>query len=304
MVDSNTRLEQISRCLTGLSIGDCLGHLLFSTPDLRHDHRVPERMWNYTEDTRMALAIAHNLTQHGTIAQDELARRFAEDFMAQPERGYGAVAHFILHQIASGVHWEQASTLVYSGTGSKGNGGAMRAAVVGAYFFDDLALVVQQSIKATQPTHAHSEGKAGAVAVAVAAALAVRVALKQCAPRSEELFSQVIDYTPPGQIRVGLQRAAKLLNASPRHASDQLGTGVQVLAEDTVPFALWCALTTLHNYEDALWKTFDALERPESDSDTLGAIVGGIVGLSAHSTIPVHWRQRAESVDFRQMGIE
>jgi ADP-ribosylglycohydrolase len=304
MVDPNTRLEQISRCLNGLSIGDCLGHLLFTIPDLRHHRRVPEGIWTYTDDTRMALAIAHNLAHHGAIAQDELAKRFAEDFIAQPERGYGAVAHFILHRIASGIHWKQASTLVYSGTGSKGNGGAMRATVVGAYFFDDLSLVVQQGIKATELTHAHSEGKAGAVAVAVAAALAVRVALKQCAPRSEELFSQVIDYTPPGQVRLGLQRAAELLDASPRHAGDLLGTGVQVLAEDTVPFALWCALTTLHNYENALWKTFDALEGPESDSDTLGAIVGGIVGLSGYSTIPAHWRQRSEAVDFGQMGIE
>src|SRR5262249_38364425 len=163
----------------------------------------------------------------------------------------GAVAYFILHQIASGIPWEQASTQVYSGTGSKGNGGAMRAAVIGAYFFDDLSLVGQQSIKATQPTHAHPGSQAVAVAVGVGAALAVRVALKQCAPRSEAMFSQVIDYTPPGQIRLGLQRAAKLLDASPRHAGNQLGTGVQVLAEDTVPFAIWCALTTLHNYENA-----------------------------------------------------
>ena len=211
MVDSNTRLQQISRCLTGLSIGDSLGRLLFAIPELRYDHQVPERMWTYTDDTRMALAIAHNLACHGTIAQDELARRFAEDFIAQPDRGYGAVAHFVLHQIASGVHWKQASTLVYSGAGSKGNGGAMRAPVIGAYFFDDLSAVVQQSIKATAPTHAHFEGMAGAVAVAVAGALAVRVALKQCDPRPEELFRQVIDYTPPGQVRIGLQPAARPL---------------------------------------------------------------------------------------------
>ena len=79
---------------------------------------------------------------------------------------------------------------------------------------------------------------------------------------------------------------------------------VEVLTEDTVPLALWCALMTLHDYEQALWKIFDALELPESDSDTLGAIVGGIVGLSAHNTVPTHWRKRSEPLDFGHTGKE
>jgi len=246
----------------------------------------------------MALAIAENLAHYSAVHQDELARRFAEDFLAQPERGYGAVAHFILHHIASGTHWKEASTMVYSGKGSKGNGGAMRASVVGAYFYDDLAVAVRESIKATEPTHAHPQGQAGAIAVAVGATLAVRVALKQSTPQPAELFRQVIDYTPEGEVRSGLQWAAQLLDASPQEVGKELGTGVNVLAEDTVPLALWCALTTLDDYEKALWKTFNALQGPESDCDTLGAIVGGIVGLSAPETIPAYWRQCAEPVDF------
>jgi ADP-ribosylglycohydrolase len=79
---------------------------------------------------------------------------------------------------------------------------------------------------------------------------------------------------------------------------------MQIMAEDTVPLALWCALTTLHDYEQALWKTFDAIGGPEADSDTLGAIVRGIVGLSAHSTIPPYWRQRSEPIHYGQTGNE
>ena len=294
----SARLAHVRRSLTGISIGDCIGCLLFTLPDLRLHRQLPDQIWSYTDDTRMALAIADNLARHHTVHQDELARRFAEDFVAQPERGYGAVAHFILHRIASGTHWKEASTMVYSGAGSKGNGGAMRASVVGAYFHDDLTMTVQESIKATELTHAHLEGQAGAIAVAVSAGLAVRVFLKQCKSHPAELFRQVIDHTPEGAVRHGLQKAAQLLDVSPQQAGKDLGTGVDVLAEDTVPLALWCALTTLDNYEEALWKTFNALQGPESDSDTLGAIVGGIVGLSAHHTIPPLWRQRAEPFDF------
>lgn len=188
--------------------------------------------------------------------------------------------------------------MVYSGRGSKGNGGAMRAPVVGAYFYDDLAMVVHESIKATEPTHAHPEGQAGAVAVAVAAALAVRVVLKHRPSQPAELFRQVIEHTPEGEVRRGLQRAAQLSDATPQQVGKELGIGVNVLAEDTVPLALWCALTTLHDYEEALWKTFNALQESEGDSDTLGAMVGGIVGLSAPDTVPPLWCDRVEPVNF------
>jgi hypothetical protein len=51
-----------------------------------------------------------------------------------------------------------------------GNGGAMRAAPVGAFFADDLAALVEHADRSAAVTHAHAEGRAGAVAVAAAAA--------------------------------------------------------------------------------------------------------------------------------------
>jgi ADP-ribosylglycohydrolase len=44
----------------------------------------------------------------------------------------------ILHRIRDGVPWRQAAGEVFDGTGSCGNGAAMRVAPLGAWFFDDL----------------------------------------------------------------------------------------------------------------------------------------------------------------------
>lgn len=64
---------------------------------------------------------------------------------------------------------------------------------------------------------------------------------------------------------------------------EALGTGGRVIAEDTVPFTLWCATQHLDDYEAALWRTV----RGFGDRDTTCAIVGGIIG--ARAPIPEAW---------------
>lgn len=48
----------------------------------------------------------------------------------------------------------------------------MRVAPVGAFFADDMDLVVSQARASAEVTHAHNEAIVGAIAVAVAAAWA------------------------------------------------------------------------------------------------------------------------------------
>jgi ADP-ribosylglycohydrolase len=150
-----------------------------------------------------------------------------------------------------------------------GNGGAMRSAPVGAYFFDDLDRVVAEARKSAEVTHSHPEGQAGAVAVALAAAY---VATGRRHPA--ELFEAVLGRTPNGETRAGLVRAAELpFGTEVRVAVEALGNGTQVLAQDTVPFSLWCAARHLGDFAEALWTTVAGL----GDRDTTCAIVGGIL---------------------------
>ena len=82
----------------------------------------------------------------------------------------------------------------------------------------------------------------------------------------------------PGLVRDGLQSGARPTGQSfGTEAAPFLGSGYNATAQDTVPFALWCAGEHLDNYEEALWQTVSGL----GDRDTNCAIVGGIVALSA-----------------------
>jgi ADP-ribosylglycohydrolase len=292
------RLSAVKRSLLGMSVGDGLGRDIYHYPNLIEKQQVPPAPWRFTDDTRMALAIARVLASEGHIDQDRLAAEFARDFEEQPERGYGAVAYFILHRIASGMPWREASTMVYGGQGSLGNGAAMRAAPVGAYFFDDPERVRDEARLSAEITHAHPEGQAGAIAVALASMIATQLALGLREEQTPaEMLNEIIEMTPNGPTCNGLSLAVELLGIPPREAGRQLGTGVQIIAEKTVLLALWCAMSHLKSFEDAIWTLMNALEGPESDSDTLAAIVGGIVAIPVFDTIPRLWLDSAESIE-------
>jgi hypothetical protein len=59
-------------------------------------------------------------------------------------------------------------------------------------------------------------------------------------------------YLIDGQVKRGVLRARRHLGVSAEHAAWELGNGSQVTAQDTVPFALWVAATSLHDYPTAI----------------------------------------------------
>lgn len=289
MVDK--RLALARRSLLGLAVGDAFGETMFRDPTevaRRIAKRLiePRRPWRWTDDTAMALSIVEVLARHGQIDVDALAEAFAMRWMADPHRGYGHGAFTLLARISHGASWRSEAPRLFHGQGSFGNGAAMRAAPLGAYFSDDLDRVRLQALRSAEPTHAHPDGAAGAVAVAIAAALAA----SRIDPRN--LLSETIRFTPPGRTLEGLRRAADTdLAADPAAAGETLGTGLDVAAHDTVPFCLWVAARHLTSYEDALWTA----TAQHGDRDTNGAIVGGIVVLAAgEDSIPLLWRAATE----------
>jgi ADP-ribosylglycohydrolase len=170
--DHDVRMRRALRSLEGLSVGDAFGEQLLAQPSTvfrRMEARdVMPGMWAYSDDTVMAMSIVETLQRHGGIDQAWLAARFAKKYQLDPTRGYGTMAHMILAEIARGRDWRQAAGAAFGGRGSMGNGGAMRAAPVGAYFAGDLSTAAAQARLSAEVTHAHAEGQAGAMAVAPA----------------------------------------------------------------------------------------------------------------------------------------
>ncbi|WP_432993382.1 ADP-ribosylglycohydrolase family protein [Dactylosporangium sp. CA-233914] len=288
-------MTDIGRCsdsLDGLSVGDALGAQFF-VPGTRLedllDGTAPAGSWPWTDDTEMACTLVGQLRRHGTIDQDRLAKAFAERF--EPYRGYGGGAVVVLHRIRDGEPWRDVARDAFGGEGSMGNGAAMRVAPLGAFHAGDSRAAALEAMRSAEVTHAHAEGILGAVAVAVAAAEAGWARLVHNRPAPAELLDAVAAYLVDGRVLDGVRRARRLLRASVAEAAYELGNGSQVLAQDTVPFALWVAATRLGDYPAAIRACIEA----GGDVDTTGAIVGGIVAAyTGVEGIPPAWLAQRE----------
>jgi ADP-ribosylglycohydrolase len=288
--NTKERLARAIHSLHGLSCGDAFGERFFLHPEVAQpliaQRAIPSRPWRYTDDTAMAIAIADVLEEYGEIRQESLAERFGRNFLADPHRGYGPAMHSLLPELASTPsRWKELSDSLFRGTGSFGNGAAMRVATLGAYFADDLDAVPSQAEYSAVVTHSHPEGVAGAVAVALAAALACQHKTQRLPPA--EFLQQIFKRTPSSEVQLGIGKALALPNGTTAEAAvAALGNGAKVSAPDTVPFCLWAAAHHLDDYQDALWTTVSGL----GDRDTTCAIVGGIVAMSAGiESIPASW---------------
>lgn len=225
--------------------------------------------------------------------------RFAERFRRDPERGYGTMARMILRKILAGEGWRDAAGTAFGGTGSMGNGAAMRVAPLGAYFAEDIDESLRgEAVLSAGVTHAHREGIVGAIAIAVAAAMAWRLRGRPKDEAAAELMHAVYDRIPDGETRVGVARAIKLpFFTAPEVAARVLGNGSAVTAPDAVPYVIWSAAKNIDDYREALVSTVTG----DGDCDTNCAMVGGIVALYAgREAIPEDWRQAREPFEFEK----
>ena len=292
LIDHTVRLQRALISLEGLSVADALGGFFEFTKSavlerVCKTHQLPGGVWHWTDDTAMALSIVACLREHGTIDQDWLAQHFAAHY--ERSRGYGPATRAMLRRIRVGADWRIESTALFGGSGSFGNGGAMRVAPLGAYWADEWAILHEQARAATEITHVHPEAVAGALAVALAAAQTAR----DGASTSPTAWLQtIIEELPTSIVRDQLMVARDLpLHISVAEAVQAVGNGSQVSAQDTVPFALWCAAHHRNSYEAAIWQTLSG----GGDCDTTCAIVGGIVVLATGAeAIPSAWRNARE----------
>ena len=238
----------------------------------------------------MALSVYNMLRDQSQILPDRLAADFAVRY--DSTRGYGPSMHGLLAEIAvMPWRWRALAGAQFGGRGSFGNGAAMRVAPIGAYFADDLNKVVAQAELSAITTHTHPEAIAGAIAIAVGAAIAANQS-GDSAPTRAEFLGAVMTHVPDSEVRARLRLARDMdESASVRHAVAVLGNGVNISAQDTVPFSLWCAGECLDSYEEALWLTVSGL----GDRDTTCAIVGGVVASNpVASGVPAEWSRRRE----------
>jgi ADP-ribosylglycohydrolase len=287
------RAARARNSLHGLALGDAFGQTWFRLSAGEAERRLCERdvppgPWPWTDDTAMALSLYRILSTRGTVRQGDLARAFADAYSADPYRGYGASMHDVLRCIGAGEHWQSVTARQFRGMGSWGNGAAMRVAPLGAWFAADLDLVAREAALSAEVTHAHPEAAAGAIAVALAAALAVR------GESAEGFVAAAAERTPDSEVASRLRQVTdRPFALEPTWIAGEVGCGLQVSAQDTVPYAIWCAARHLDNLEESLWATASA----GGDVDTTCAIAGGIVAArTGTESMPDSWLQACESL--------
>ncbi|MBT4866413.1 MAG: ADP-ribosylglycohydrolase family protein [Planctomycetaceae bacterium] len=288
------RVERAKLSLDGLSVGDGFGQRFFFPwiGESAGRNHLPDPPWYYTDDTEMAMAIIQVLQRSGTINQQDLAATFAARFSADPGRGYGGGARNLLIALAADADWESESQSLFGGSGSFGNGAAMRVAPLGAWFADDVDKTIEEASRSAAVTHSHIEGQVGAIAVALASGWAFRWTQSGRVEPVKTMLPWIADRLADSLVSRSIRRAAEIpFDTWAFDAANELGCGHQVSAQDTVPFCLWMAAAHLTDYCDAMWTT----ARVGGDSDTTCAIIGGIVALSVGPAgIPDEWRSHRE----------
>jgi ADP-ribosyl-[dinitrogen reductase] hydrolase len=291
MTQSSAARDPVVGCLLGTAVADALG-LPYEGLSRRRGQRIyglPDRYrfcfgrGMVSDDTEHTCMVAQALlTSQGDVAlfRRHLARHLRWWLIGVPA-GIGMATLRAILRLWMGRNPQ------HSGVFSAGNGPAMRAAILGASIDDPDAL--RTFVKAsTRITHTDPKAEFGALAVSLAAwssrqsePLNTDRYLQQLKEWFDgegveliELLEQAIASAQAGQTTEGFADALGLAN------------GVSGYVYHTVPIAIHAWLAHPRDFRAAVM----AVIACGGDTDSTGAIVGGIVGTTVgREGIPEEW---------------
>ena len=279
--------------MLGSAVGDALGELAFHYPERNKLSQVVEGVaeLRYTDDTAMAIGLATSLVNKGYLDGQDLGETFRRNFEREPWRGYATGPPTIFTMVRSlGIPYAQAAQSLFGGSGSFGNGAAMRIAPLGLFFHDSLQ-IYEHACGSAEVTHSHPVGKDGAALQARAVAQGVKLD-----PQKDffvNLFVRdLIDFSRTNEIREKMELLEELLseNVAPPLAAKQLGQSVAV--QESMPFAIYSFVRCPRSFVDCL----DCAIMHGGDRDTLGAMAGAISGAYLGvEALPSRWLRKLEN---------
>ena len=120
----------------------------------------------YTDDTAMTKSVAESLYQMKTFDAKDMAKRFAVEYFKEPKRGYGNNVIDVFAAL-NRTHFErpfEPARQQFNGSGSYGNGAAMRTGPVPLFgFFLSDEQLAELAINCAKITHSNRNGYNGAV---------------------------------------------------------------------------------------------------------------------------------------------
>jgi len=291
MTPTPASYDPILGCLLGTAAADALGlpyeglsrrrgRRIYGAPDR---HRFCFGRGMVSDDTEHTCMVAQALlTSHGDVAlfRRHLARHLRWWLLGVPA-GIGLATLRAILRLWTGRSPEN------SGVFSAGNGPAMRSAILGAAI-DDLDTLRTFVRASTRITHTDPKAEFGALAIALAA-----WTVRQPPPLNPDHYLQQLQAWLPedaSELIALLSQAIASVQAqqSTEAFADSLGlsNGVSGYVYHTVPVAIHAWLTHPQDFRSAVTSIIAC----GGDTDSTGAIVGGIVGTAVgRAGIPQEW---------------
>ncbi len=280
--------------ILGTAVGDALG-LPAEGISRRRIRKLFKGQWRHrflinrgmaSDDTDHTVFVCQSLTAHPDSSERFarcLARRLRFWLLSLPV-GIGSATLRSIVKLSVGFSPK------HSGVYSAGNGPAMRAAPIGAFFADSPRRLDEYIGASTIMTHTDPKALVGAKAIAYLAAWIIREDMGE-RPDPEQLLRVLGSITPHDSDWLNLVEsisAAIRLDLSVEQYAESIGLsrGVSGYIYHTVPVAVYAWHRHFGDFEETLRAVFNC----GGDTDTVGAIAGALAGASVGSgAIPARW---------------
>lgn len=303
--------------MLGSLVGDCLGgpfegdeftHGIINTVQKCFDKldgpyfKSPYR--SYSDDTVMTKGTAQTLIDKPAVDYKYMAQLYVQEYFKEPKRGYG---HNVVETFKKLKHTNFVDIYLpakeqFNGTGSFGNGGAMRISPIALYFHNNYAGMVEAAKKSTEITHTHQLGINGALLQCIAVHQSLQADPKvsldvyKFLADLDEKMKQIEDRNVPSRnsdedpfpYKTQLQMIKQLLQADkpddPIRIEEIIGVlGNTVNALYSVPTAIYCFLKAHTGFPEV--KCDNIFRRAiqyacamGGDTDTIASMAGAITG--------------------------
>lgn len=281
--------DRVLGCVLGGAVGDALGapfeglwsRSIPPAAELLADYAEFEGFprGQYTDDTQLTVATLQSIVRTGGVNPADIARSIARLWRSQVVVGPGGACTAAADRLLAGGHWSECGEQV----GQAGNGTAMRTAALGLFFLPRSGELAEAVADVSLITHRDGRSVAGGVAVAAAA----RLLAAQPDVTADALCGTVAGAMEPfhpqfAGLVAGLPaqlagNPADVLDyvawsGGPEREFDEVIITPYVVP--TVLASLWAITRFPGSWCDAV----AAVIGLGGDVDTLGAIVGGLMG--------------------------
>ncbi|XP_032240574.2 ADP-ribosylhydrolase ARH3 [Nematostella vectensis] len=322
-------LNKFRGSLVGALIGDCLGSFYEAESNVpiplkkvveytsKTIKTEKDGGVKYTDDSAMTRAICLSITESQDFDDRNMAYHFTKEYFCDSNRGYGAGVVTVFNRLRTmkpDADFTLPAREQFNGTGSYGNGAAMRIAPI-ALYSTDLTMLKEYARRSALITHSHVKGVNGAIlqACAVFEALHVNPTTLEKNTFIDNLIKTAVELeesqtdnnststtsVPSNFSYVGkLNEMKQLLSSSkdkitPEKVVEVFGNGIR--AEQAVPAAIFSFLFNAESFQDCVNYAISLGGDTDTIASMAGAISGAYFGLEDH--IPQLWVKKCEAVD-------